>query len=348
MHGFLWGMLGLFVLWRVVRGVLSRAEPSNPGRRVLREAGAAVGFLVALAAFLLIGAVWHRPMAALAGIADDEIVADFHSHTNASHDVHGTLMNGFDAAASRRWHARAGFDAFFITDHNTVQGLRDATFAPDGPGPIVCPGIEVSAWRSHIVLLGDTSDVDRRLYNGSLDKVLDLLHESVRRYGALTVASIPEYDDNLWTVRDSLVAAGVDGFEIVNAAPKASEFTTAHRDTIIALARRSHLALLGVSDSHGWGATSMTWNVLPLPDWRSERARVCARVLDRLRTAGPDAVQIVERHRLRPDAWWPRWLTAVGVVWETWRGLGWAQVAGWLGWIWGVSAIVALRGRRGG
>jgi hypothetical protein len=60
-----------------------------------------------------------------------------------------------------------------------------------------------------------------------------------------------------------------------------------------------------------------------------------------LRTGFP-AVRIIERHRLRPDAWWPGWLTPVGVVWETWRSMGWTLAAAWLIWIW----ALALRRRR--
>ena len=55
------------------------------------------------------------------GPAPDMVVFDVHSHTNVSHDVRGTLMRGFDAEANLAWHGRAGFDAFFITDHNTIE-----------------------------------------------------------------------------------------------------------------------------------------------------------------------------------------------------------------------------------
>ena len=33
---------------------------------------------------------------------------------------------------------------------------------------------------------------------------------------------------------------------------------------------------------------------------------------------------------LRPDDWWPGWLTPIGVVWETWRGMSWAMTGAWL------------------
>ena len=160
-----------------------------------------------------------------------------------------------------RWHRRAGFDAVFVTDHNTVAGLGSHA----GP-PVLCPGIEVSAWKAHVVLLGDSVAVDRTRYNGSLDALRRLLAESDSLYGALSVLSLPEYERNHWARLDTLVAAGADGFEIVNASPKANEFSRARRDSVVALARRTNRFVVGASDSHGWGATSMVWNLMRVPD----------------------------------------------------------------------------------
>jgi hypothetical protein len=333
LEGFLWGLLLLFVLWRVGRALTRR------GTTLWRELGAVAAGLGALAGFIAAGLLWHRPMAALAGTGADEVVVDFHSHTRLSHDVEGGAMDDYDAAANLRWHDRAGFDAAFITDHNTVGPL------PSGPGLAAgCPGIEVSAWRAHVVLLGDSVPVDRRRYNRDLPSLLTLLGTSETAYGALSVASIPEYVRNHWSRLDTLVAAGLDGFEIVNASPKANEISRARRDSVVAIARRTNRFVVGVSDHHGWGATSMVWNLVDAPRWRNAPERVCARVLERLRD-GFESVRIVERHRLRPDSAWPVLLTPAGVLWETWRGMGWAQTVSWLAWIWGVWALVGARRR---
>jgi hypothetical protein len=291
--------------------------------------GRLLAALTALAAFVGAGLLWHRPMAALAGAGPDAVVFDVHSHSAASHDVAGTAMRGFDAAANLRWHRRAGFDAVFLTDHNTVT--RHAA-------PALCPGIEVSAWKAHIVLLGDTLPVDQRRYNGSLEQLVTLLRSSDSVYGALSVLSLPEYERNHRDRLDTLLAAGADGLEIVNASPKANEMSRARRDSVIALARVANRFVVGASDSHGWGATSMVWNLMSVPGWREERARtagpdLCARLLDGLRR-GFGASQIVERHRLRADSGWPVWLTPLGVVWETWRSMNWLLTAAWLGWVW--------------
>ena len=359
--GFLTGLALIYVAWRVSAQFersfaplrVTGGMPLLLARRQFRwrrELGRLVLSVAALLGFVLLGALWHRPMLSLAGVSTGELVVDFHSHTNLSHDVADTWMRGFDTQANLRWHTRAGFDLAFITDHNLVE-KRDhgAETADQGPGDgdgerlatgdrrlatVPCPGIEVSAWRAHIVLLGDTLPVDRSRYNGSVEELLQLLDTSESAYGSLTLASLPEYRRNQWSRLDTLIAAGLDGFEIVNASPKANELTRAERDRVIVLARAHNRFVAGVSDSHGWGATSMVWNLVKVPPPPgSDSASLCSLVLQRLR-AGFPAVHVVERHRLRPDAGWPMWLTPVGVTWETWRSMGWAQTASWIVWVW--------------
>jgi len=172
--------------------------------------------------------------------------------------------------------------------------------------------------------------VDRGRFDGSLAKLLTLLRVSHAEYGARSVASLPEYRRNLWQRLDTLVAAGLDGFEIVNAAPKANELTRAERDSVVRLARAGNRFVVGVSDTHGWGATSMVWNLMVLPAGGGD---LCSRILSRL-GQGFGAVRVVERHRLRPDDWWPGWLTPLGVLWETWRSMGPGLAWSWLVWIW--------------
>jgi hypothetical protein len=331
LRGFLVGLAVLYAAWRITRGVW-RGQVWTDGptvRRPIRRE--LVTFAVALAglvAFIVAGTLWHRPMARLAGAAPGMVAFDMHTHTNVSHDVRGTLMRGFDPEAARRWHGRAGFDAFFITDHNTVEGLTHV------PGrPVACPGIEVSAWRAHVVLLGDTLRVDRSRYGGSLGGLRALLRESDSAYGALSVLSLPEYERYHRDGLDSLLAAGADGLEIVNASPAANEMPRPRRDSVIALARGSGRFVVGASDSHGWGATSMVWNVMALPAPPPDGDALCRALVDGLR-AGFGSSRVVERHRLRADSAWPAWLTPVGVVWETWRGMNGALTVAWLVWIW--------------
>ncbi len=339
--GFLIGLALIYAVGRLSQALIRRRF------RWLRELGMLLLSASLLLAFVLIGAIWHRPMLSLAGVSPDDRVVDFHSHTNVSHDVAGTLMKNFDAEANRRWHSRAGFDAAFITDHNVPSHESRVTSRESraADGTVLCPGIEMSAWRAHIVLLGDTLPVDRTRYNGSLEELLDLLGASESAYGALTVASLPEYRRNHWNQLDTLVAAGLDGFEIVNAAPKANELTRSDRDRVIALARAHDKFVAGVTDSHGWGATNMVWNLVRAPSGPDGPA-LCGVVLQQLRQ-GFTAVRVIERHRLRADSGWPLWLTPLGVVWETWRSMGWAQTASWIAWIWLGGFLLRRRSLRG-
>src|SRR3954468_818099 len=368
LNGFLIGLAGIFVLWRIGRHILTR-PPLKSWRTWLDEILTLLFSLGGLLAFIVAGAIWHRPMLSLSGVPWGYQVVDFHSHTAASHDVGGTWMSGYDLAANLRWHARAGFNVVFVTDHNVVSresraarersevgsresrtGSRESGAGDRGSGaggarlgdagPTPCPGIEVSAWQAHIVLLGDTGTINRDPYSRSLAGLLTLLRTSDSAYGSLSLASLPEYRRNHWERLDTLIKAGLDGFEIVNASPKANELTRPEQNRVIDLARKHDLFVLGVSDSHGWGATSMVWNLVRVPHAHS-RQTLCTAILARLDQGFPGA-QIIERHRLRPDDPWPTWLTPVGVVWETWRSMGRSLALSWLAWIWIVTGWLKL------
>ena len=202
-------------------------------------------------------------------------------------------------------------------------------------------GARLAAGASDIVMLGTAQVIDRAPYGGSLEGLLRLLRENRSR--GLAIASLPEYDRNHWANLDSLVAAGIAGFEIVNASPKANDFSTVRRDRVVALARKHNLLLLAVTDSHGWGATVLAWNLVRLPGSPPAGAASCTALVNLLRSSGTSAVQIAERHHLTREAWWPWILTPVGVVWESWRSSSVLQVVSWLIWIWLVGIVGPYR-----
>lgn len=332
LEGFMIGVGVLYLLWRGSRWLGWRNRPSWR-----QELGVLALTLTILAAFLTVGALWRRPMLALAGPTQEYAVVDFHSHTSASGDAAVPAWRAFDVEANRRWHRRAGFDAAFVTDHNRATEVGSAGSAGSAEDIVLCPGMEISAWRAHIVLLGGTMPADGRRYDDSFGGLLALLSDSDSMYRALAVASLPEYERYQWANLGRLIEAGVDGLEIVNAAPQASELTRARRDSVIRLARAHDLFLTGVSDNHGWGATSMAWSLVRAPVRRAGVA-LCHGILEALRRDGFSAVRVLERHRLRPDDWWPLWLTPIGSVWESWRSMGTALTVSWIVWIWGVAA----------
>jgi hypothetical protein len=195
LRGFLIGLGLLFVLWRIARLVLLRRPFDLRG-----ELRSLVVSLAALAAFVAGGLLSQRPMVKLDGVEPDMAAVDFHSHTNASHDVRGTAMARFNTSRNLKWHERAGFNAVFVTDHNTTAGL-----VPTEVPIALCRGREVSAWRAHIVLLGGELDSVRGPYRRDWAGLLQLLADADTVYRAVSVASIPEYERNHWGRLDSLV-----------------------------------------------------------------------------------------------------------------------------------------------
>lgn len=338
LNAFLLGALTLGAAWSI--GSSIRDRRLRWGRATARLAL----FVVGLALFVLGGVAWRRPMAHLAHVPASLLVVDLHSHTTVSHDVKGWLQDDFDLEASRRWHARGGFDVFFVTDHNRIDGWRDGKLEGD---PVACPGEELSLWGAHIVVLGTIDSIPRGMYADSAAGIARLLRESESKWGGVTLASLPEYNANHFADLSRWIDDGVDGFEISNAAPKANRQTAAERDSVIALARARGRWLAGVSDQHGLGATVQTWTLVGRSDPLAEDERLpvlCGEVLQRL-SDGMGAIQVAERHRLRPDSPWPLFATVIGVPWEGWRAAGFWQIVSWLGWIWGIALLAARRHR---
>ena len=346
LHGFLVGLAGLYLIGRIVRHIRVR-PPLKSWRTWVREIGVLLLSLGGLLAFIVAGAIWHRPMLSLTGVPWGYQVADFHSHTAASHDVGDTWMAGYDLAANLRWHGRAGFNVVFITDHNVVsRETRDASRESGvgsraSAGPIPCPGLEVSAWKAHIVLLGDTLPINRAPYSG-LAGLLTLLRTSDSAYGSLSLASLPEYRRNHWERLDTLIEAGLDGFEIVNASPKANELTRPAATRVIDLARKNDLFVVGVSDSHGWGATSMVWNLVPVPSLaRSRQPSATGSSAGWIRAFGwPDyrtPPAPAPTPAGRPGSPRSVWYGRPGGAWTGPLALS------WLVWIWGIAVVLHAR-----
>lgn len=341
MEGFLLGTIAAYALWRVARRWLVRRSVINAA---WREAVMLVAAAGALAGFVLGGALWHRPMVTLTGVPDSHMVVDFHTHTDSSRDVRGTLVAWYDLEANRRWHDRAGYDVAFITDHNRRTLDTPSLGAPGMP--VLCPGSEIGAYKSHVVLLGAGAENDRDPYERELDGLLRLLRES-RIAGTPAILSIPEYERNHRDRLGELLAAGAAGLEISNGSPKANELTGPRRDSVVAIAKAHDAAVVGVSDHHGWGATAMTWSLLPRPAGAGD-GELCEAAVDVISARGFEAAQIAERHRVGPDSWWPALLTPVAVVWEGWRSMGWPLTFAWVAWIWLVAVVSASARTRGG
>ncbi|MGH7645907.1 MAG: hypothetical protein ACREMR_10015, partial [Gemmatimonadales bacterium] len=135
----------------------------SPGSRQRRIARAVAG-LVSPVALAAAAAALPRPVPRLA--ADDSVltVIDYHAHTAASHDG----RRGWTPERLARWHARQGFEASYITDHNVA-------FTPTGSEPLpLLPGAEWSVHRQHVLALGPGQSLVRDSFTRTTPRMLQV------------------------------------------------------------------------------------------------------------------------------------------------------------------------------
>jgi hypothetical protein len=82
----------------------------------------------------------------------------------------------------------AGYDAVALTDHNTLSGLAEAVEAAEQLGLVLVPGVEVTTFRGHAVVLGvarvpEWRDLEQR--------GMDALADDVHAEGGLLCVSHP-------------------------------------------------------------------------------------------------------------------------------------------------------------
>ena len=359
--------LASFVAWRIARGRAARPAPA-PVRRAIRELLAAAAFVAAAAAYVAWGALCPRPIPRLVATARDALVFDAHSHTSASHDG----RSGFDAAANAAWHARAGFDAAFVTDHNTTRAIREWSGAAPAGSALLLPGVELSLSGLHLLVLGAAPDVAVDSFSGSWRATGALVRSlaagrlpasdgeaagsaalpaaaeaGAARAAPLLAASIPEYWKYHWGADlDTLERWGVAGFEIWTTSPRAMNFPAGLRRQVVARCRQRHLAPLGATDMHGLGYSATVWNVMPLPGWKAmDAATLAAALAERLRGEGA-ANSVVAMRRWLPETAAGSAVAAPVNLLLLLRTASPAHAAALLGWIWLPALVSALRRRR--
>jgi len=269
--------------------------------------------LLGVAAVLL-----PRPVPRLVAADSTLTVIDYHAHTALSHDG----RRGWTLADLAAWHAAQGFGASYVTDHNVVfNGGVDTLIR-------LLPGVEWSVYDQHVVALGAVAPVERGVYGRDTRAMLGLFAE-LHRQGAIGIASLPEYWRNHWAELDDFLAAGADGFEIVNCAPKAIGFPAAARAHVLRIAEARDLLVVGASDNHGWGKVTCVWN-LSSPSAHGFRSnRVIARPI-----------------ALAQGEWQP-WTAAYTQPWLMLAGLSWSERSSWLTWILVILIYRAVPRREG-
>jgi hypothetical protein len=290
----------LLATWVILLATWGALRPGSWRRRIVRIALAPlIVALVAAAAVLL-----PRPVPALETGQSGAAILDFHSHTRASHDG----RRGWTADDLAQWHAAQGFQGAYVTDHNVIFAGRDSA-----PIPLL-PGVEWSVYRQHIVALGPVQPIDRDAFSRDTPSMLKLF-ATLHQQGALGIASIPEYWENHREDLDQFVSAGVDGFEIVNCAPKALRLSSADRRDVLDLARGHDLLVTGASDNHGWGKVTCVWNV-SLPGAHGFRAN-----------------EVIARSLALAQGNLPARTAGFDQVWLMFRTLTWSERASWITWI---------------
>ena len=298
--------LAVWILALAAWGALRRSETPLTWRRRSTRAlvGPGVLVLLAVAAVLL-----PRPVPRLTteGTVGGTVI-DYHAHTNASHDG----RPGWTLAKLAAWHERQGFEASYVTDHNVVY---DGSLpVPEGTSINLLPGVEWSVYGQHVVAIGPVEPLPRDSFQGSTARMIRIF-AAIERQGGLSIASLPEYWRYHWDDLGAFVAGGVDGFEIVNCAPKALGFPSNLRRQVLTLAGSHDLMVVGASDNHGWGKVTCVWNV-SLPGAQGFHTnRVFARPL-----------------ALVQGDWRP-WTAAVTQPWFLLRSLSWSERASWLTWV---------------
>lgn len=335
-----------FAAWLAVAYVLIRLAVRGPARgRAVREALYAAAILVALGAFVGWGYWLQRPIPRLVATDPGALVLDVHSHTSLSHDGRPS----FGAEQNSAWHARAGFDAAFVTDHNVWMALvHGGTGARDAaePGATLLDGEEISLSGIHVLALGTTHVIPYRPYDASWDSTGAL----IRRLHADSIFLIPtlpeDWRHHTGEAFGQLSEWGVDGFEIWTSAPQAMDLPPAGRRTVIGWSRLEHKPVFGSTDMHGFGNAASVWNLVQLPGWRALGDSALTRaILARLRTGGVTANQVVALRRWLPETrLGSAFSVPVNFVTLLRAASRWHALA-LLGWIWVVALAASYRKR---
>ena len=309
-------------------------RPSLPRRAALELLRAALA-LAALLAFYAAAALLPRPMTGIRLAPPDLLAADFHSHTNHSHD--GWSL--FTAARNRAWHEGGGFHAAYITDHYTWAGVAEALPANParaGGRTVLLSGMEVRLRGRHTNILGD-----RSRYVFALDSTFH--HLAPDSIAAATERGAPP-PTMLYTIPgplDQIVPlahgspAGVIGVELSDGAPRGLEQAWSQRAEIIALADSMDLAMVAGANHHGWGRTVTAWSVMRIPGWRDMSPRELGGAIEEvLHRERRRAVTVVERRMPYHDGSAAKLAaTAPVLVWEHFRMLTVAERLSWIAWL---------------
>jgi len=300
-----------------------------------------LGFL----AFMIWGALANRPAARLVTSNSDILLIDFHSHTMHSHDG----RPGFSATDNMEWHRRQGFNAAFISDHNTPNASHQAKERSRRDWKITgyrsLEGNETSLYQTHLNVLGSHRWIDNRPYDTGMLAIPKFVKE-MKHEGYVVTANLPEYWRFHWSQgRMAFLSWPVDGFEIANSAPRALDFPQNLKQQIIHFCEQHDLFVDGASDTHGWGYATSVWNAMVVPGWQTlDPDQLEKNVLEKLKTEGRfHAVQVLERVKFFPHSFWELAISPFGNGIILLRTLGFKRALSFFIWTWFLYVLSSIR-----
>jgi hypothetical protein len=334
----------VYVLVRVWRRRSTQSE--TRGRGVLRETGYAGLLLLAIVVVYTAVAVLPRPMAALAVDPSDVILtADFHSHTQYSHDG----RPGWSPANVRAWHRAAGFDVAYVSDHRTVQGAEEGIAdnpTEAGQGTMLLQALEV-VWRGeHVNILGAG-----RTYKGLTTPDLRDLDEQAVSLASLLPGREPIIIETLPGKLSKMVTAqgprtgGVRALEIVDGSPRGLDQSRILRSRIVHLADSLNIPVVAGSDNHGWGRAAPGWTLLIIPGWRGMSSDSLAFAIDKALRIGHTATKVIERSvagEMNGANALELTFTLPIVAWRMFTTLSVDERVMWIFWVWALFLVWRL------
>ncbi len=222
-----------------------------------------------------------------------DILFDQHSHTKYS-DGKMTIRQSIE------WHKALGFNAFAITDHNSLKNSEEiAELAQEYKDEIiVLQGMEWTTRRLHLNFLGIKEWNLSIPLNPTNDEIIEAINE-VHSQGGVITANHLVYSEssfgNISPSRNQLLSWGVDYFEVVNGQVfdlKSYNFYLEHNDTI---------GLITGTDMHSPdksdGGKVFAWTALNVTEFTEEALMEQLRVRKTLFIIDSFGVEILGKYK---------------------------------------------------
>lgn len=210
-------------------------------------------FLIGFSFFLFIFYILFFPLPKVKPLVNEKevLVVDFHSHTLYSHD--GLVS----PEENLSWHLATGFNGLAITDHGEIEGtlITHKIAKEKYPQIFVIPGEEINDNQGNkLLVLGLSEKISSP--GSSTEEIVKLAHQ---KGGTVIVAHVWDKKGGDW---DSLVKAGVDGFEVKGRTKQPLSRETERR--LVDFCQKNGLVMIAGTNWHGWGQTNHLWTLVKL------------------------------------------------------------------------------------